>query len=115
MKINRFINNHKIKYPKSNLSLRAGFIDKDGTIVNAQYGMLDTFAIGMPIYTMDDVEIGRLSIGLYMENLDYADKTEEGFSIPVEFWEVKGYKGDYQAIKTYHQVFNKVISDKKEV
>ena len=101
-KLNRFIDTCTTKYDKFTLGLKAGYIDEEGCICSAQMGMLDTFAIGMPVYGEDDQEVGRLSLALF-KNLNYAnDKID--MEIPVEYWRVEGYKGKRQSIKTYHQV-----------
>jgi len=100
--IKRFVDDCNTEYPEFNLSLSGGYIDEEGIICNAQYGALDTFSIGMPIYTEDGEEIGRLSIGLF-KNLDYAKKAGE-LDIPVEYWLVNDYSGKRQSIKTYWQI-----------
>lgn len=103
MKLKRFIDNHDTKYDQFTLSLDAGSIGEDGIIGYQQLGILDTFSIGMPIYTYDNEYIGRLSVGLF-KNLNYSKKTTDGLDIPVECWRVDGYKGKPQKIKTYHQL-----------
>ena len=107
-KIKRFIDDCLTEYGDFDLSLRAGYIDEDGCICNAQVGALKTFSVGMPIYGDDDVEIGRLSIGLF-KNLNWSnDKID--LEIPVDFWKVEGYKGKRQNVRTYHQLAPKAQS-----
>ena len=98
-----FIKNYKKKYNEQTLSYKAGYIDEDGCICNAQKGAEDTFCVGMPIYDLNNNLIGNLSIGLF-DGLNYSDRDLNGNEIPVYFWEVKGYKGKPQNIKTYYQL-----------
>lgn len=100
--IKRFVADKRPRYSDFQLGLSAGYIDKDGVICRTQMGALETFSVGMPIYTEDDKEIGRLSIGLF-KNLNYSQEHFDG-DIPVEYWRVDGYSGDIQNIKTYWQV-----------
>lgn len=102
MKINRFVKTYSDKHSDFTLSLSAGYVDKNGIICNEQFGAKDTFAIGMPVYSEDGEELGRLSIGLW-KNLDYATRTEDGLEIPAEHWRIDGYSGERQPIKTYFQ------------
>jgi hypothetical protein len=101
-KIRTFIDDCTTEYKEFNLSLRAGYIDEDGIICNAQMGAIDTFSVGMPVYDDDGVELGRLSIGLW-KNLNWSqDKID--IEIPVHHWRVDGYKGKQQTVKTWHQL-----------
>lgn len=101
-KIKTFIDDCTTEYKEFELSLRAGYIDEDGIICNAQMGAIDTFSVGMPVYDDDGVELGRLSIGLW-KNLDWAqDKID--IKIPAHYWRVDGYKGKKQTVKTWHQL-----------
>lgn len=84
------------------LGLDAGGINTDGIISGSQVGALETFAVGMPIYSLKGEYLGRLSVGLY-DRLNYTERTEEGIEIPVEYWKVEGYKGEWQKILTYYQ------------
>lgn len=100
--IKTFIDDCKTEYKDFNLSLRAGYIDEQGVICNAQQGALDTFSVGMPVYSEDGVELGRLSIGLW-KSLDWS-QDKVGMEIPVHHWRVDNYKGKQQTVKTYHQI-----------
>lgn len=105
-----FIKDCLTKYGEFELGLRAGYIDEDGIICNGQMGAIDTFSVGMPVYSEDGVEIGKLSIGLW-KNLNWSqDKVD--FEIPAHHWRVDGYKGERQTVKTYHQVAS--LTDKNK-
>lgn len=99
--IKRFIDDFKNDYSK-NLKYSAGEICEDGDITNQQQGAENTFSIGMPIYSLDGVEIGKISMGLF-HGFNYLRKAGE-IDIPVETWRVEGYKGPRQKIKTYYQI-----------
>ena len=101
MKIKRFIDEYKNDYSES-LKYLAGEICENGNITNQQNGAEETFSVGMPVYSADGDELGRLSIGLF-DNLDYST---DGIKIPVETWQVKGYKGKRQKVKTFYQQQN---------
>lgn len=103
MKINNlklFINEYKNKYDDL-LQYYAGVICEDGDITYQQAGAEETFSIGMPVYDMNNQEIGRLSVGLF-DNLNYLADLD--IKIPVYTWRVVGYKGKRQKIKTFYQV-----------
>lgn len=101
--IKQFVRTHDDKYSDFILGLDAGYIDGEGHICQAQHGIQDTFAVGMPVYDTQEKLIGNLSIGLF-EHLDYAERASNGMEIPVYYWRVDGYEGERQNIKTYHQV-----------
>ena len=109
--IKLFVRDLNAEYKGLNISLSAGYIDKDGIIGNQQAGIEETFSIGMPVYGESHEEIGRLSIGLF-KSLDYYDRAElrgEMLDIPVEYWRVEGYDGGAQKIKTYWQVKSELL------
>ena len=101
-KLRNFIGCYDLMPSDFILGLDAGHINTDGTIGGMQQGALETFAVGMPIYSLKGEYLGRLSVGLY-DNLNYTERTEEGIKIPVEDWKIEGYKGEYQKILTYYQ------------
>jgi len=107
MGIKIFIKEHKKKYSKFTLNLSAGYIDKDGNICSQQSGAEDTFAVGMPMYDEKGNFIGRLSVGIF-DGLYYSEYTGEGQKIPVYYWKIEDYKGEYTKVKTYYQRFNKL-------
>ncbi len=81
-----------------------GFIDSDGNICYEQKGAEDTFSIGMPVYSLDGVLLGRLTRGFY-RHLDYTTKDGMGNNIPVPTWRVDGFKGEGSTdYKTYWQM-----------
>lgn len=84
------------------LSLKAGFVGNGGEIVAGQLGAIDTFCIGMPMYSLKGKMLGRLELS-YFDNLDYTKRTEEGIEIPVEKWKIKGYTGPFVEVLTYYQ------------
>jgi hypothetical protein len=104
--LRRFIDCYDLIPSDFKLSLDAGYITTAGTIGGMQQGALETFAVGMPIYSLEGKYLGRLSIGLY-DNLNYAKRTKEGIEIPVEEWKIEGYEGEWQKILTYYQAKEK--------
>lgn len=100
--IKRFVADKRPRYSEFMLGLSAGYIDEEGCICNAQMGALETFSVGMPVYDVNNTEIGKLSIGLF-KSLNYGQEHFDG-DIPVEYWRVDGYKGERQDVKTYWQV-----------
>lgn len=81
---------------------RAGEITEEGVIAYYQEGGAKSFSIGMPVYSMNDKFIGRLSCGCY-DNLNYDTKDLFGTPIPATKWFIEGYEGNRQAVKTYWQ------------
>ena len=96
--IKRFIDEYKKDYSEA-LKYDAGEVCEDGDITNQQKGAEETFSVGMPVYSVNGEELGRLSIGLFTD-LDYST---DGIKIPVETWRINGYKGKRQRIKTFYQ------------
>lgn len=111
--IKRFVDNHGEQYDDFVLSLNAGYVDQDGDVCNQQKGIEDTFSIGMPVYGKETRQmLGRLRVGLF-KNLHYSERTKEGEDIPVECWQVDGYKGDGEGIITYHQLHQDISLNKE--
>lgn len=104
--IRRFVNYHNIMPSNFKLSLEAGDVDEDGDIVGGQYGAIDTFCIGMPMYDLLGRMLGRLELTLF-DALNYGTRTEENIEIPVEHWRIKDYKGPRQKVLTYYQAKEK--------
>ena len=80
----------------------AGGITEDGVIAYYQMGAEESFSVGMPIYSMDNKFIGRLSRGFY-DWLSCDIKDLFNTPVPAIKWFIEGYKGDRQPIKTYWQ------------
>lgn len=109
--IRRFVDYHN-KIPSDfELSLEAGDVDDDGDIIRGQYGAIDTFCIGMPMYDLLGRMVGRLELTLF-NALNYTTRTEENIEIPVEKWRIKDYKGPRQKVLTYYQAKEKGLLDK---
>jgi hypothetical protein len=100
--IKLFVYEYDKKYTDS-LQYSAGEICENGDITNQKAGAEETFSIGMPVYDMDNNEIGKLSMCLF-DNLNYS--LDLDIKIPVETWRVIGYKGKRQNIKTFYQANN---------
>ena len=104
--IRRFVDYHNKMPSDFILSLKAGYVDEDGDIVGGQYGAIDTFCIGMPMYDLLGRMVGRLELTLF-DYLKYSSRTEENIEIPVEEWRIKDYKGQRQEVLTYYQAKEK--------
>lgn len=100
--IRRFVNYHGQMPSDFTLSLKAGKVDEDGNVDGGQYGAIDTFCVGMPMYSTDGKMLGRLELTLF-DYLSYSDQTEEGMPIPVERWRIKDYTGPTTEVLTYYQ------------
>ena len=72
------------------LHLSAGIVCEDGRIGFQKYGAETTFCVGLPIYDLENNKIGVLS---YVCD-------EKGWY----WWQILGYKGKRQKIKTHWQV-----------
>lgn len=72
------------------LKCDAGMISENGRIVYHKLGAERTFFVGLPIYDLENNKLGVLS---YICD-------DEGWY----WWEILGYKGKRQEIKTYWQV-----------
>lgn len=109
--IRRFVDYHN-KIPSDfKLSLEAGNVDEDGDIDGGQYGAIDTFCIGMPMYDLSGRMVGRLELTLF-DALNYTTRTEENMEIPVEKWRIKDYKGPRQKVLTYYQAKERGLLNK---
>lgn len=109
--IKKFVDYHNVMPPYFELSLEAGDVNEDGYIVGGQYGAIETFRIGMPMYALSGKMIGRLELTLF-DGLYYATTTEENMDIPVERWRIKDYKGPIQEVLTYYQAKEKGLLNK---
>lgn len=110
--IRRFVNYYNQMPSDFNLSLNAGDVNEDGNIVGGQYGAIDTFCIGMPMYDLSGKMLGRLELSLF-DFLNYGTRTEEGIDIPVEHWIIRDYKGPRQKVLTYYQAKTKGLLKKE--
>lgn len=73
------------------LECDAGIVLEDGCIDRYKMGALRTFFVGLPIYDLENNELGRLSY-VYDDVNDWY------------WWKILGYKGKRQEIKTYWQM-----------
>lgn len=110
-KIRKFVFYHNKMPSDFKLSLDAGDVDEDGDMVGGQYGAIDTFCIGMPMYDLLGRMVGRLELTLF-DYLNYTTRTEENIEIPVEKWRIKDYKGPRQKVLTYYQAKEKGLLNK---
>lgn len=109
--IKRFVADIDSNYSES-IKYDAGHVETNGNIIQAQFGAIDTFSIGMPVFSTGNKFLGYLGLRLY-ENLDYATESHRTnrHKIPVEHWVIEGYRGNRMPIKTYWQVYGGVSDE----